>query len=187
VTSLDSASSTMVIKDLATKKQVTIHITPDSQMHALPEPMARMLAARLKGNTPAANSGAPGPGDHPGSGAGAGSGPDARSGNGPQGSGQSAAPAGGDRQAGGPRWSGAGRGQSGGDMQQILNRAPAIQFADLKKGEAVMLVSTASASDVTVITLLTGVEPLLEAPEASRNLLSNWSMGTGGAGEGEAQ
>ena len=30
------------------------------------------------------------------------------------------------------------------------------------------------------ITLLAGVEPLLEAP-ASRDLLSNWSMGSGGA------
>jgi hypothetical protein len=187
VTSLDSASSTMVIKDLATRKQVTIHITPDAQMHALPEPMARMLAARLKGNTPGANGGAPGPssgtGTGAGPGAGAGHGPESRNGNAPQGPGQSAAPGSGDR----PRSGGAGRGQSGGDMQQILNRAPAIQFADLKKGEAVMLVSTAGSSDVTAITLLTGVEPLLEAPEASRNLLSNWSMGTGGAGEAEAQ
>lgn len=73
-------------------------------------------------------------------------------------------------------------------MQQVLNRAPVIQFADLKKGEAVMLVSTADAGDVTAITLLTGVEPLLEAPEASKNLLSNWSMGSGGGGgEAEAQ
>jgi hypothetical protein len=72
-------------------------------------------------------------------------------------------------------------------MQQMLSRAPAIQFSDLKKGDAVMLVSTAGSSDVTAITLLTGVEPLLEAPEASRNLLANWSMGSGGAGDAEAQ
>lgn len=69
----------------------------------------------------------------------------------------------------------------------MLNRAPTVQFADLKKGDAVMLVSTAGANDVTAISLLTGVEPLLEAPEASRNLLSNWSMGSGGGGESEAQ
>jgi hypothetical protein len=60
-------------------------------------------------------------------------------------------------------------------MQQVLSRAPAIQLSDLKKGEAVMLVSTQGASDVTAITLLAGVEALLEAP-ASQNLLSNWSM-----------
>ncbi|MGB7549316.1 MAG: hypothetical protein WBM14_16385, partial [Terracidiphilus sp.] len=41
ITSLDAAASTVVVKDLATKKQVTVHITPDAQMHALPETMAR--------------------------------------------------------------------------------------------------------------------------------------------------
>ena len=73
----------------------------------------------------------------------------------------------------------------GGDPQQMLNRAPTIQIADLQKGQAVMLVSTEGANDVTAITLLAGVEPLLEAPAASQNLLSNWSMGSGAA-EGAA-
>jgi len=36
---------------------------------------------------------------------------------------------------------------------------------------------------VTAIKVLAGVEPLLESPEASRNLLANWSMGGGGGGE----
>ena len=142
ITSLDPATSTLVVKDLATKKQVTIHITPDTQMKRLPDRMATMLAARLKG--------------------GAGSGESAR----PQyvaqrgnGQGSSAAP-------------------GGGDSQQMLSRLPAIQLADLKKGEAVMLVST-DGNEVTAITLLAGVEPLLEAPAASQNLLNNWSMGSG--------
>ena len=177
IATLDTSNSTFTVKDLLTKKQVTVHATPDAQMHALPEPMAHLLAARLKGTAHA--------------GAGGGAGPDGR----PAGAGTSAppsAPAGGP--AGGQRaWSGPGGGGGirgagpvqGGDMQQVLNRAPAIQFSDLKKGEAVMLVSTAGLSDVTAITLLTGVEPLLEAPEASRNLLANWSMGSGGAGEAE--
>ena len=73
----------------------------------------------------------------------------------------------------------------GGDPQQMLSRAPAIQVADLQKGEAVMLVSTEGANEVTAITLLAGVEPLLQAPAASQNLLSNWSMGSGSA-EGAA-
>ena len=59
----------------------------------------------------------------------------------------------------------------------MLSRAPAIQLADLKKGEAVMLVSTQGTAEVTAITLLAGVEPLLEAPAASRDLLANWSVG----------
>src|ERR1035441_4652327 len=79
-------------------------------------------------------------------------------------------------------------GRQGGDPMQMLSRAPAIQFADLKKGDAVMLVSTDGATDVTAITLLAGVEPLLEAPAASQMLLNNWSMNSGaGAAEAEAQ
>ena len=72
-------------------------------------------------------------------------------------------------------------------MQRVLDRAPAIQLADLKKGEAVMLVSTEGKSDVAAITLLTGVEPLLDSPEASRDLLSSWSMNSGGGAADEAQ
>lgn len=156
ITSLDASTTAIVVKDLTTKKQVTVHITPDAQMHTLPETMARVIAARLKGTTAAAGA------------SGAGTQQRVRNGQ-PGGNGQ-----------------GAGRGQAG-DMQQVLSRAPTIRFSDLTKGEAVMLVSTAGPTDVTAITLLTGVEPLLEAPEASQNLLANWSMGSGGAAESEAQ
>jgi hypothetical protein len=69
----------------------------------------------------------------------------------------------------------------------MLSRAPAIKLADLNKGEAVMLVSTEGATEVTAITLLAGVEPLLEAPAASQSLLNNWSMGSGGAEAAAAQ
>jgi hypothetical protein len=69
----------------------------------------------------------------------------------------------------------------------MLSRAPVIQIADLKKGDAVMVVSTDGTTDVTAITLLAGVEPLLEAPAASQSLLNNWSMGSGGQGAAEAQ
>jgi Domain of unknown function (DUF5666) len=140
ILSIDAAKSTIVVKDLVTKKPVTVQIAPTVQMRQLPERMAQMLAARLKG-----------------------------------------AAAGGGREQRRPEAaSGGGQGadaQRGGDLQQFLNRAPAIQLSDLKKGEAVMLVSTQGATDVTAITLLAGVEPLLEAP-ASQDLLSNWSMGS---------
>jgi hypothetical protein len=178
ITSLDAATSTMVVKDLATKKQIAIHVTSDAQMRRLPERMAQMLAIRLKGGG-AASGGPPqgGPGGAPAAGGApagvAGGGQQGRTGGGPGGSG---AP-------GGGQWSGQG---GNGDPQQMLSRAPTIQFADLQKGEAVMLVSTEGASDVTAITLLAGVEPLLEAPAASQNLLSNWSMGGGGGAEGAA-
>lgn len=177
ITSLDPGNSTFAVKDLATKKQYTIHVTPDSQMHALPEMMARILAARLKGTAPAAGMGAAPAGARAAGGAPASAPGGQQHAWGGQHGGQG---------QGGGQWAGSGHAQSG-DMQQMLSHAPAIQFSDLKKGEAVMLVSTADSSDVTAITLLTGVEPLLEAPEASRDLLSNWSMGSGGAGEAESQ
>jgi hypothetical protein len=190
ITSLDPANSTLVVKDLASKKQVTIHISPEAQMRKLPERMAQMLATRLKGGAP----GAPGQGGAPGGGSPgqsvASAGPPV---GGPGGPG---APASGQRGLGGGAGAPGGPGapgsaggapwmqNGGGDPQQMLNRAPAIQLSDLQKGEAVMLVSTQGAGDVTAITLLAGVEPLLEAP-ASRDLLSNWSMGSGSA-EGAA-
>ena len=94
---------------------------------------------------------------------------------------------GGQHGGGGGQWGGQ-HGGAGGvapDPQQMLSRAPAIQLGDLQKGEAVMLVATDGTSEVSAITLLAGVEPLLEAPAASQNLLSNWSM-NGGAGAAEA-
>jgi hypothetical protein len=191
IASLDASSSTFVVKDLLTKKQVTVHITPDAQMHALPEMMAKMMAARLKGTAPAGAPGAPG-GAAPAAGSAAspsgGQAPAGAAGSAP---GQQRSWGGQGGSPGGGQWNGqggAGRGPGGGgDMSQMLNRTPVIHFPDLKKGDAVMLVATAGTSDVTAITLLTGVEPLLEAPEASRNLLSNWSMGGGGGGGGESE
>ena len=161
VTSTDPAASTLVVKDLATKKQVTIHITADVQMRKLSDRMANMLAARLKGSA-----GGPGQHDH--------SAQAAQGGNGQYSGGGGAAGAGG--------MSGA-----AGDPQQMLNRSPTIQIADLKKGDAVMLVATDGTTDVTAITLVAGVEPLLQAPEASQSLLSNWSMGGSGGADAAAQ
>lgn len=145
IISIDTAGTSLVVKDLVTKKPVTVHITPQVQMRRLPDRMAQMIAARLKGMAAGSNGG--------------------------RAQGESAANA---EQGQGPG-AGAGAQRGGGDMQQVLSRAPAIQLSDLQKGEAVMLVSTQGASEVTAITLLAGVEPLLEAP-ASQDLLSNWSM-----------
>jgi hypothetical protein len=72
-------------------------------------------------------------------------------------------------------------------METVLEHAPAIKLAELQKGEALMMVSTEGANDVTAIKVLAGVEPLLESPEASRNLLANWSMGGGEAAGGATQ
>ena len=69
----------------------------------------------------------------------------------------------------------------------MLTRLPPIQVTDLKKGDAVMLVAADGTTDFTAITLLAGVEALLEAPAASQALLNNWSMGSGSPDAGMAQ
>jgi hypothetical protein len=101
--------------------------------------------------------------------------------NGNGGSGRGPAPSGGGPAGGGQR---AGAGGGGFDAQQLLSRAPAIQLADLKKGQAVMVVATEDSTGDTAITLVSGVEPLLEAPAASQNLL-NWSLNSGAPDAGQ--
>jgi hypothetical protein len=158
IVSLDPAASTIVVKDLATKKTVIVHMGAEVQMRKLSDRMAQFLAARLKGQAGGQSR----------------NGEQAANGhNGQQGEGGSEAA------------NGAGA-QRGGDPQQMLNRADVIHFSDLQKGEAVMLVSTQGSSDVTAITLLTGVEPLLEAP-ASQDLLANWSMNANAPEDAAAQ
>jgi uncharacterized membrane protein YgcG len=167
IVSLDAAGSTLVVKDLATKKPVTIKIAAETQMLRLEDRMAQMLAIRLKGGA----SGAGGNGAAGTNGNGAAGGP--RSGG----------------TGGGGQWAGRNGGQGGGfDPQKMLSRAPAIHLSDLKKGDAVMLVATDGTTEVSAITLLAGVEPLLEAPAATQNLLSNWSLNSGsGAAESASQ
>lgn len=75
------------------------------------------------------------------------------------------------------------------DFQQILNRIPASTIADLQKGDAVMIVTTEgdSSGQVTAITLVDGVEPILAAAPNNRQAmtLSPWSLGGAPAGEGD--
>ena len=173
ISSVDAASSTIVLKDLATKKMMTVHIPLDAQMRKLPETMARMLAARFKGSS-SGSSGGNAQSQDATSSTSSGS---ARGGS-EQWSGNAGGTAGAGSGAGRGQFSGAG-GQGGADPQQMLSRLPPMQIGDLKKGDAVMLVSTDVATDVTAITLLAGVEPLLEAPAASQSLLNNWSLSSG--------
>ena len=181
--SLDATNQTVVVKDLQSKKNVTIHITPEAQMRELPERMAQFIAMRLKGQAPGGMGGGRGGAGRPENGGGGGGGGMRAGGPGN----------GGGMRPGGPGMAGGGRGEM--NPQQILSRAPGIKFADLKKGEAVMLVGTQGTTDITAITLIAGVEPLLEAP-ASQDLLSSWSMNNGsgaaesaggGGGEGPSQ
>ncbi len=158
VVSVNAAGQTLTVNDLATKKHVIVRVTPDSQLHKLAPETAQAIAARIKGGAGAA-------GQHMASAS-----TEPPSGN--SGGGMGAGRPGGQR----------------GDLSQILQRAPGVQLTDLHVGDAVMIVSTEGASDTaTAITLLAGVEPMLQASTtASQSLFSSsWSLGSGG--EGAAQ
>jgi hypothetical protein len=179
ISSLDNAQSTITVHDLATKKNVAVKITSDSQLRKLPAPMAQRIAQRLNGSG-GANGGTNG--DQAGSGQAA-----ARTG--AMAAPAAKEPAAASGQAPGD-FGGRGRGMGGGgaDLQQMISRMPASTIADLQKGDAVMLVGTeASGSNgVTAITLLAGVEPILQGSPngGASSILSPWSLS--GAPSGEA-
>src|SRR5215469_15439541 len=164
VTAASTTDNTLTVMDLLTKKPVVIKVTPDSQLRKLPQMMAQRIAMRLKGQTPP---GAPGAGGAPANAATT-SGP-------PQGTpAQGGAPGG-----GGGFGGGAGARPGGGDLQQMLLRLPAVTVADFQKGDAVILVSTqGNDTEVTAITLVGGVEPILTAAPAGGQamVLSPWSL-----------
>jgi len=166
VESVDASSSTLSVHDLLSKKTVVIKVTPDSQLRHLPPEMAQMIAARLKGTA-------------------AGATPGGESGSASMTNGQNAHPASppvGTASGGtGMGGIGGGNGRSGGppDVQRLLSRAPAAALTDLHKGDAVIILSTEGTAGVgTVITLVSGVDPILQAaPSASSAaLLTPWSM-----------
>jgi hypothetical protein len=158
ISSIDSSAGTITVNDLASKKTVTIKVSSASQIRKLPPPMAQRIAARLKGD--AANS------------------PSAASGETPRPSQQPPAA----NDSGGTRRGAGDSLQGSGDLQQILSRMPAATLADLNKGDAVMVVATPGTADggVTAITLLAGVEPILEASPKGQSILTPWSLSTGG-------
>lgn len=161
IATISAADGTITLKDLATKKMMTIKVTGNSDLRRLPERAAATFAARAKGGAAAGASAA---GGAP-SGAGAGGAGTA----GPGGAGRSA----------------------GMDLSQMLSRLPNETIADLKAGEAVMVVAsqaTPSSSSVTAVTLLSGVEPILAAsPSGSPMTLSPWSVGGGSPDAGGVQ
>jgi hypothetical protein len=163
ITDIDAAANTIRVNDLIAKKTVLVKFTSQSEIRQLPEMMARFIAARLHGGQPAFASGDRGAQQQNSAGAA------------PQGQQQRF------QRRGAP-------GGPSGDWQQMLTRLPAAKISDLQKGEAVMLVSTegSTSGEVTAITMLGGVEPILEAaPKGQQAMtLSPWSLS--GPGEGDS-
>jgi hypothetical protein len=98
----------------------------------------------------------------------------------------SAAPAGGPPPGAPPHAPGG----SGPDFQQLLARAPSVTVKDLQKGNMVIVVATEGQSpqSATAITVVAGVEPMLQAStKGSQAMLSSaWNLGGEGGGGGEA-
>jgi len=180
VSSIDTAQNTLTVTDLKSKKPLLVKLTADSQQRKLEPQLAQRIAMAFKGG----GNGAPG-------GAGTGTGAGASSGHAAEGAPTGGTPGGPGRQGGfgGPP-GGPGGARAGGapDFQRLLNRMPTATLADLKKGDAVMIVaSQGTDAGVTAITLLSGVEPILTAsPSASQALFSgSWNLGAPGGGGGE--
>ena len=183
INGVDAAAGTITVSDLIAKKPIIVKIGGDAQLRKLPPMMAQMIAVRLKGGAPDAAGGGNVPGgqaQRPGEAAAPAQGGSQASGNG---TGQSGAARPG--APGAPAGAGA---RGGGDFQQMLSRLPAVTLADLQKGDAVMIVSTEGTSEkgVTAITLLMGVEPILQAAPAggASSILTPWSLS--GAPSGDA-
>ena len=185
VSSIDTTQNELTVTDLKTKKPVLVKLTADSQQRKLEPQLAQRIAMTFKGGGSGAPGGMPG-GARTGVAAGA------SAGHAPQGAPTGGAPGGPGGQGGfgGPP-GGPGGARAGGapDFQRLLNRMPTATLADLKKGDAVMIVATqgTDTGGVTAITLLSGVEPILTAsPSASQALFSgSWNLGAPGGGGGE--
>ncbi len=164
IASIDSSAGTITVMDLTSKKSVVIKVTGESQLRKLPPPMAQRIAARLKGSS----------GDGPPAAAGQRPAePSATNGIAPT------------HSAGRPDSGQPAQGPS--DLQQALSRMPAASLSDLNKGDAVMIVATPGTQDggATAITLLAGVEPILEAsPNGGQSILSPWSLSSPGGDPG---
>ena len=174
VVSLNPASNSFVIKDLATKKNETVTVSSDSDLRNLPPEMAARFAPRT-GAAGAAGGGRPeGAGAPPAAGAARGGAP----------AGGAGRAAGGNGAGGAGGYGGRGAGGRAPDLASIIPRLPKTTLADLKPGEALMVVASGSGagSPYTAITVLSGVEPLLTGPAASALTISPWSLGSGGAG-----
>jgi co-chaperonin GroES (HSP10) len=174
IATINAAGGMLTLKDLTTKKTMTVSVTANSDVRKLPPEVAARFAARQRGEGTAGGPAGP---------AGA-NGAAAR----PQPAGASGAAAPGSGAPRGPGGTGGPGRSAGGDLSQMLSRLPTATLADLKTGDAVMIVAseTAPGSDkVTAVTMLSGVEPILAATPsgAPAMTLSPWSVG-GAAPEG---
>jgi hypothetical protein len=160
ILSLNAAANEIQVRDLETKKPVTIKIVADSSVKKIQPQLAQIIATRLHGEAPGGRG-------------------DARGG----GQGDFARGGGDGRGRGGAGF----RGGGNGDLQTTLDNSPNVTIADLKAGDAIVCSSTvgATAGKVTAIRLLAGVEPILTKPGTQEMSLGSWDVGGAFGGGGQ--
>ena len=152
INSIDATTGEIKITDLQTKKPLIVRINSDSMIRRIPPTMAAPMA-----NRPRAGGGSMGVAGNAGSEGRASEG--TRPGAPPRQSPQPNAPTSESRS----RTTTGGTIGGGGGMD--IDRIPALSFAELKRGETILVSFTvgAESSHVTAIVLLAGAEPLLSA------------------------
>jgi len=157
LTGVNPSEGTVTLKDLATKKNMTVAVTSNSDLRKLPAEMAARFAARAKGGEGEgkADGGAPSSQPHPGAGEGA--------------------MATGARSAGGDLSQMLSRLPT--DSLSDLKVGDAVMIVASEPAPG--------SEKVTAVTMLSGVEPILAAtPKGGTAMtLSPWNMGGGGAAE----
>lgn len=173
VISADAQAGAVTVKDLASEQPVLVKTNADSRLRRLPPFLAQVISRYT-------SSGEQGEGEPAGQASGGGPGSQRRERS------FTRAAGGGRSQSSGP---GGGPGNGPPNLQQMIERAPTFALDELKPGEALIVLSTEGAkpAEVTAITMLAGVESILEAqPEGGEQMvLGSWNMGGGGEGGGE--
>ena len=148
LSAVDATAGTVTLKDLTTKKVVTVAVTPSSDVRRLPPMAAQMVAARMRGG---ANGAAGGNG----------------------GGGQSAAGAGQQGAAAGARRAGSDLSQ----MLSRLPTETIAGLKPGEAVMIVATSPSSSSEQSSAVTLLTGVEAILTAAPTGDMTLSPWSVG----------
>jgi hypothetical protein len=155
IASIDAAAGTVTVKDLATKKTVTVAVTANSDVRRIPPMLAQRIAAQMKGGAGASGAGA---------------------------SGAAAGGRAGDAEGGAQRAGRAGMDLSQMLSRLPTETLAGLKVGD---AVMIVATSPAANSErSTAVTLLTGVDAILTAPSGQSMTLTPWSVGGEGPGEG---
>ncbi len=155
ITAVDATAGTVTLKDLATKKMVTVEVTPSSDLRRIPAVLAQRVAMQMKGGA----AGAPGAGGRSGAAA-------------------TAPPA--DAEGGAQR---AGMGLSQMLSRLPTETLGGLKVGDAVM--IVATSPTEASEKSTAVTLLAGVEAILTASPSGQSMtLTPWSVGGDAPSEG---